>query len=84
MAPMVVLGGVCVWQESGVRNQAVRFVLMRLAECSSSRREAVFTFKLLFKDFYKFCICNTFCKYNVAIICIILQHNIFIPVNFHE
>jgi hypothetical protein len=50
MAPMVVSSGVCVWQESGVRSQTVRFVLVRLAECSSSRCEAVFTFKLLYKD----------------------------------
>jgi hypothetical protein len=31
VAPVVKSGGVCVWQESGVRNQAVGFVLVSLA-----------------------------------------------------
>jgi hypothetical protein len=35
----------------------------------------VFTFNVLYKAFYKFCTFNTIWKFDVAINCIILQHN---------
>jgi hypothetical protein len=70
---MVEPGGVCVWQESGVRRSVLCWCVWQ--ESGFSRHEEIFTFNLLLKRCYKCCAFSAICKAIVAINCITFQHD---------
>jgi hypothetical protein len=70
--PMVRSGGICVWRESGVRGSVLCWCVWD--ESGFSRREDVFKFNLVEKEFYKLCTLNAILKDNAAINCITVQH----------
>jgi hypothetical protein len=72
VAAMVGSGGVCVWQESGVRRSVLCWCVWQ--ESGLSRREDVFTLNLLKINIYKFCTFNVIFVDNAAINFITVQH----------